>query len=885
MIVYSLLYVDDEPGLLDIGRLFLEESGEFSVVTIDSASAALDLLRQEAFDAIISDYQMPEMDGIGLLKEVRSKDSDIPFILFTGRGREDVVIEAINCGVDFYVQKGGDIRAQFADLAHKIKRAIERRRVGEALAGNRNYLDQIFSSVLEGILIIDAETHQIIDLNPAAAGILGSTRDRILHQPCHQYICSDKADLCPVTDLHQSIENAEDMVLTARGERVAIMRNVVPFNYQGRTCLLETIVDNTARKKADEDLRTAYERIAAAERELQEQNDLLKISIEQLVQSEERFREFSDFLPVPACETDLTGTLTFYNRAVSAVFGYSSDECRQGITVIDLIQKDERQRGLEVLSQVLTGELSREGMEFTLQRKDGGTFPAIVYANTIKNQMNGACTGLRGVILDISKRKMAEQGLQESEEKFRSLVEQSLEGIIIVDLSGRLLYANPTFGEIIECEQYQDLVGRCRVLDFITETSRADAVQAFTQVAAGSDSFLISFKIHTLIMSERWVECIGKKISYRSAPAMLLSFRDVTVRRETEEALRESGELHSKLIATIPDIVVQTAIDGTVVAINDSVVTVGGYAGPEDLIGKNVFSFFAPEDLPRVAENARLMFERKLGPVEYHFFKGDGTQILLEVNGDVLRMPDGRPYGMVFICRDITERKQVEVALQQANRKLRLLSGVTRHDINNQMMVLMGHLGILQEDWADTTQDASLQKVTAAAERISAMIRFTGEYEEIGITAPTWQKIRAVIRRAGREAPLGDLGLTIDLPDSAEVLADPLIVKVFYNLMENAARFGEEATMIEFSVLDRDGNLVVVCEDDGDGIRPEEKEKIFRRGFGENTGLGLFLAREILSITGIAIHEIGESGKGARFEIVIPRGMYRMQGDAGPHHR
>ncbi len=111
----SLLYVDDEPDLLDLCKIFLEREGEFSVVTVTSAPGALQLLKERTFDAIISDYQMPVMDGIEFLKKVRMDFKDIPFILFTGRGREEVVIEAINCGADFYLQKGGAPRAQFSE--------------------------------------------------------------------------------------------------------------------------------------------------------------------------------------------------------------------------------------------------------------------------------------------------------------------------------------------------------------------------------------------------------------------------------------------------------------------------------------------------------------------------------------------------------------------------------------------------------------------------------------------------------------------------------------------------------------------------------------------------------------------------------------------------
>ncbi|SDK39249.1 response regulator [Methanoculleus thermophilus] len=107
MVRYSILYVDDDPALLDVGRIYLERSGALAVETVLSGREALGLLGEGTFDAVIADYQMPEMDGIELLKKIRQQFHDLPFILFTGRGREEVVIEALNHGADGYIQKGG----------------------------------------------------------------------------------------------------------------------------------------------------------------------------------------------------------------------------------------------------------------------------------------------------------------------------------------------------------------------------------------------------------------------------------------------------------------------------------------------------------------------------------------------------------------------------------------------------------------------------------------------------------------------------------------------------------------------------------------------------------------------------------------------------------
>jgi len=262
---------------------------------------------------------------------------------------------------------------------------------------------------------------------------------------------------------------------------------------------------------------------------------------------------------------------------------------------------------------------------------------------------------------------------------------------------------------------------------------------------------------------------------------------------------------------------------------------------------------------------------------EQKFIRKDGSALWVIASVTPLLVEENRFDGAFAMLADITERKRAEDALREANKKLNLLSSITRHDINNQMTALRGYTTMLQRKQPDSSFAEYFQKINAAAERISSMIRFTKEYESIGVTAPVWQDCRMLVDTAAKQAQLGQIIVKNDLPAGTEVFADPLVVKVYYNLMDNAVRYSGKITTIRFSAEEAGDNHVIVCEDDGEGVVVEEKEKIFERGFGKNTGLGLALAREILDITGITIRETGEPGRGARFEMTVPKGVYRIE--------
>jgi len=221
-----------------------------------------------------------------------------------------------------------------------------------------------------------------------------------------------------------------------------------------------------------------------------------------------------------------------------------------------------------------------------------------------------------------------------------------------------------------------------------------------------------------------------------------------------------------------------------------------------------------------------------------------------------------------------------EHAFQTANRKLNLLSSVTRHDIRNQLTALLSYLELSRMQVADPAEIAHIEKEQAAAHAIERQIEFMKTYEDIGVRAPQWQDIHAIGERLKERLPEGWVSLTV-MTNGMEVYADPLLEKVFENLADNSLRHGERVRQITISTQARpDGGIALVYQDDGVGIRDEDRERVFVKGFGRNTGLGMFLSREILAITDLTILENGTFGNGVRFEIHVPPGKHRISAPA-----
>jgi len=338
--MFSILYVDDEPMLLELARLFLEKTGDFRVDTAISATDALDILAKTSYDCIISDYQMPVMDGIVFLKTFRSKGNVAPFIIFTGKGREEVVIEALNNGADFYLQKGGDPKSQFVELAHKVRQAIQIR------IAQKTVHDLVQGAPIPEF-VIDS-SHRVVFWNKALEEYSGIAASDVVGTTNHWKAFYPSQRPC-LADLLVD-ENADGIARWYAGKQTqstVMKNNFVATDYfpamKGGTWLyftaaplrdlsgkitgaIETLQDITSNRKKEEELEAAYEQMNAAFQQAKASESLLDIQNKMLEASEQRYRDIvedqtefiSRFLP--------DGTHVFVNDAYCRYFNKTRDE-------------------------------------------------------------------------------------------------------------------------------------------------------------------------------------------------------------------------------------------------------------------------------------------------------------------------------------------------------------------------------------------------------------------------------------------------------------------------------------------------------------------------------------------------------------------------------
>lgn len=682
----SLLYVDDEPSLLDICKVFLERTGDIKVATSISAVQALERLSKESFDAIVSDYQMPEMNGIDFLITVRKQNRSIPFIIFTGRGREEIAISALKEGADFYLQKGGDPRSQYAELKNQILQIVRLRKAESDLVDSERIYHTLFEAAQEPIFLMDEE--QIFDCNHRMEEVFSRTRDEIIRQT--------PGNLSPPVqpDGSDSIEKARSLIhlaldgmpqffewsyITSEGNLFDAEVSLNRIEVKRKYLLLAIIRDVTERKKyqnelqrKSEELEASYEQLMGAEEELRSQYTALALSERELRISEEKLRS------ILASMDDLVLTLDDKGVFLDA-FKKNADEYFIppdffiGRNYRDVLPKD--------LADLLGGSLQRvittgETDQITYSFEIAGRLR--YYSAKISKRFDeeGNTAGVTLVARDITAEKHAEKALSESKVKLEAVIQGTPVLQFVIDKNHLVTHWNRALAEYcgIPSEEVIGTNGHWRAfypeerpcLADLLISGMTDCISKwYSGKYAKSELIDGAFEVVDFFPkmgdSGKWLYFTAALIRDENGEIIgaIETLEDITDQKNAELALRQSEQLYRSVIENIQDVYYRSDRNGNLILASPSILRLLGYNSFDDILGRNIADalYFNPEDRKRFLKD--ISQTGAVTAYEVTLQRSDGTPVFVSTSSHYYLDSEGQVAGVEGIFHNITEQKKI----------------------------------------------------------------------------------------------------------------------------------------------------------------------------------------------------------------------------------
>jgi PAS domain S-box-containing protein len=960
-----VLHVDDELGLLKVAKQCLEVQGPFQVDTASSVEEAMEKMKKEMYDAVVSDYVMPGKDGIDFLKELRDAGNDMPFILFTGKGKEEIAIRALNLGAGGYFSKIGSPETVYGELAHSICQVVESKKAKEELKTNESYLRAILDSMFTGLIVIDEKTHKIVDANFHALETIGAPRD-VIGKICHKFICPAEEGKCPITDLGQTVDRSERVLLRADGQRIPILKTVTTMIRRGRKYLIESFVDITERKKAEEVLQKSEEKYgklfdgamdaifvadaetgiiidcnrAASELVGRERSELIgkhqrilhppeeikggfnasfkqhlkeregqvletrvitkngeikdvaikanlfelqgrkmlqgifrdvtesKKAKESLRACGERFEKLFESRMVGVMISDSEGRVSSANPTAAKTLGYSSPKELVGLVVADLLV-DHKQR--ETLFEQLTDKSYARDFEIALKRKDDAQ--VCVRANVmLYKDEKGDVLRTECVFTESSQHERIEEELKDLREKLDVLFEHAPDAYYLNDLRGKFISGNKA-AEVMTGYSKTELIGKSFLnLKLLLRSQIPKAAKLLAMNALGKstgpDEFTLNRKDGTRVQVE--IRTFPSKI--KNQAIVLGIARDVTERRKNEKMIIESQQKFEGLFTGNPEATVNLSRDFHILDANPRFMSLFGCSF-EEIKGKHIDDVIVPKNL---IEEAEMLDKKAVDGYVYHDTvraRKDGSSVAVSISAAPILI-QGQLAGYIGVYKDISELKKTEHQLAMMNEKLRVVGGLTRHDVRNKLSAMTGNAYLLKKQLADNKEVLDkLGDMETAVSQVTRIFDFAKDYEMLGVEELTYIDVQKSVNEAVQLFSDSNGVRILNECNGLTVLSDSLLRQLFYNLIDNSLKYGEKLSQIRIHYERAEGNqLRLIYEDDGVGISQDAKPKLFSEGYttGKGSGYGLYLVKKMMDVYGWTISETGTPGKGVRFTMVIP---------------
>jgi PAS domain S-box-containing protein len=409
-----VLHVDDDAKFLSVAKQCLEEQGMFQVDTAASAESALKKLCNAEYDAVVADYQMTGKNGLELLKELRQQGNNVPFILFTCKGKGEIAIEALNAGVERYIEKQGEAEATYEELKHCISNAVKRRNTENLLKEAENRLHQITENI-QDILFLTDTNFTVTYISASCRKILGYEPEQITGKSLEHLIHPE--------DLPNVIKTVKKAMKNRTGDRMEARAK----HADGHYLTLEGIGKILTRGNGEfagtvltcRDITKYKEQT----RKAQFQARLLNAVGQAII------------------ATDTSGNIIYWNKAAEQLYGWLEREVL-GCSITELLLKDiVEQDKQEVVGHLRTGKTWKG--EAVLKRKDGMMVPVIIATMPITDD-EGKVTGVLGVSMDMSEQKWMQQVLEDAIKEVAELNEKLrvVEGLTRHDVRNKLSALN-----------------------------------------------------------------------------------------------------------------------------------------------------------------------------------------------------------------------------------------------------------------------------------------------------------------------------------------------------------------------------------------------------------------------------------------------------------
>jgi PAS domain S-box-containing protein len=627
---------------------------------------------------------------------------------------------------------------------------------------------------------------------------------------------------------------------------------------------------------------------------------------ELLSQSEEKYRTILESIEDGYYEEDLAGNFVFFNEALCRIYGYPKEELL-GLNYKKYTNEETAKRLFQIFNEMYrTGNPCNE-YSYELTRKDGAK-RYIEASASLKRDSSGKPTGFRGVVRDITERKQAEEALRHSEERYRTILETMQEAYYELDLAGHFTFANDALSkhlghtkeELIgtKSNQYQDEAEAKKTYQAFNEIYRTgEPIKALWSEYIRKDGTKGTYELSASLMRDAQ----GKPIGFRGVT------RDITERKQAEEALRHSEERYRTIIENIQDGYFEGDLAGNFTFANDVICRHLGYTR-EETIGMNYRQYTDEEHAKELYQHYSELYKtgQPIKPFEAGYVRKDGGKLIAEISVSLIRDPKGKPIGFRGISRDITERKREEeekLSLQEQLRQsqkmeaIGQLAGGVAHDFNNLLTVIKGYSQISLLDLKENDPlRGNIQEIEKATQRATDLTRQLLAFSRRQILDSKVVDLNALLKdleKMLRRIIGEDIELVALLSeDLGRVKIDPSqIEQVIFNLAVNArdampsgGKLTIETANVELDEVYAHAHVGVIpgryvslsVSDTGVGMSQEVKEKVFEpffttKGKGKGTGLGLSMVYGIVKQSNGNIWVYSEPGRGTTFKINLPR--------------